>query len=387
MFLNMKLNSKNHETRAKAIAKVRNQDKLLPLLLKENQYDVLEAGMKNLVPNSAVSSLALNGDLSEAVRKTAIREWISRKKEELEHYCEAPESYRTTLNGMRNFCFDIALSAPNRSFFLEALTGIVEQRDLVDLLIALGKKKEECSGLPLLEKQRIYVVSSYDLLCKDVWERLTDPKQIARAFTSPDIPFLPVGKIEDIRDKDLLVQVAENGATESVRSHAETTLSKFDGNAAADRFKKQIETESDAGALLDRLMKEDDVRQMDAIADRLAEVGDSTYNNKLKRLIAEVSANRDEYDPNLRIRLTNTYGKWNHMDWKKAMLTFADETDLKKYQHDLVNPDNIMGQIFALKDLQELYRMGRFKREIAAMTFKGQPVPTYKDPNAGGFIV
>ena len=36
MFLNMKLNSKNHETRAKAIAKVRNQDKLLPLLLKED---------------------------------------------------------------------------------------------------------------------------------------------------------------------------------------------------------------------------------------------------------------------------------------------------------------------------------------------------------------
>ena len=387
MFLNMKLNSKNHETRARAIAKVHDQNKLLQLLLKEEQYDVLEAGMKNLVPDSSVSSLALNGSVSEAIRKTAMREWIGRKKEALELYCETPESYQTAVNGMRNFCFDIALSAPNRSFFLEALTGIIKQHDLVDLLIALGKKKEECSGLPLLEKQKIFVVNSNDLLCRDVWERVTDPKQIARAYTNPSIPFLPPDKIEDIRDKDLLARVAENGASESVRRDAEKALSKFDGNAAVDRFKKQIETENDAGTLLDGLMKEVDVRRMDAIANRLAEVGDSTYNSKLKRLIAEVSANRDDYNPNLRIRLTNTYGKWNHMDWKKAMLTFADETDLKKYQQDLANPDNIMGQIFALKDLQELYRMGRFKNEIAAMTYKGQPVPTYKDPNAGGYIV
>ena len=75
------------------------------------------------------------------------------------------------------------------------------------------------------------------------------------------------------------------------------------------------------------------------------------------------------------------------MQWKEDQLHFVDEHDLDQYEKDLHNTDNVMNQIQAVKDLQALYRAGRFVSRISTMTYKGQPVVTYTDPYGPQIVV
>ncbi|MBO4364710.1 MAG: hypothetical protein J5804_00270 [Eggerthellaceae bacterium] len=73
------------------------------------------------------------------------------------------------------------------------------------------------------------------------------------------------------------------------------------------------------------------------------------------------------------------------MSSNQVRLKFANRTDLNRLRSDLYG-DNVHRSISALDDLQEMYRLGTFCSEIAEMTYNGQPVATYRDPNAGHII-
>ena len=386
LFLNSKLKSKDWRTREKAIACVQDEKLLMAMILSDPHPCVVSAGIKAIPSEDTLLMLAKQDGVKGDIRREAFSVWVERKKAALEKAGKGSDEAAKIRKELHDTCFRVALTTDYRSEFISAMHGLTTQEELLELLAAMGRRYESRTGYRLAEQQKCIVMSSYDTVCKDVYEELTDVNLFALALCHPDVHYYPRDRIYKIEDYKVLQKIADEATSEYARKEARSALEHFAGSVELKALKAELAKETSVDALLERIT-EAKPEHLNAYADRLAQVGSFADNSKLENLIYKVNANRSGYQPGLRITLTNVYGKWNQLDWKEAKLRFADQQDLDRMKKDLDNPENIMNRIFALNDLQQLYKMGRFTAEIAGMTYRGQPVPTYKDPNADSIIV
>ncbi len=375
MFLNMRLKSKDPQTRIKAVRELQD-DQLLQFLQQESDWDVKLEAAKCIRKTELIHNILLDLDHPCNYRAALMKEFSRRMHERADLQ---PEKSRDYCRLVLDLCIHIAQNAKDQST-LELVDGaLVKDREIVDFLIAIGMIYQEAKES---KKAGIYdyPYKGYERIRNELAQKLSDPNEITRLLAHPYamIPYKQEGELfSRINDKEQLLQIAVNGS-EHVREAAKKRLESFDTDAANRAFKNELQSIGDVQQLVDRIMNEKNSQRIIAIADRIAEVGDNSHCLVIEQWIRQISADRDAYPPQLRASLINVYGKLAKMQFKEALLYFADEYDLDQYQKDLNNPDNIMGQIFALKDLQALYKMGRFRNRISAMQYDGQPVPTYK---------
>ena len=141
----------------------------------------------------------------------------------------------------------------------------------------------------------------------------------------------------------------------------------------------------DAGKLFMRLRGERDPIRISRIVDKLKSMEAPKDFSYVDGPFSIVMRNRESYPDYLVQQLTDIYASWTGMSSKQVRLKFANQADLERLKSDLYG-DNVHQSIRALEDLQEMYRMGKFRSEIAAMTYDGQSVATYRDRNAGNII-
>ncbi len=141
----------------------------------------------------------------------------------------------------------------------------------------------------------------------------------------------------------------------------------------------------DAGKLFMYLRGERDPNRIYCIVEKLKSMEAPKDFSYVEGPFSIVMRNRESYPEHLVQQLIDVYAHWTNMSSKQVRLKFANRVDLDRLKENL-NGDNVNQSICALDDLQEMYRLGTFRSEIAAMTYNGQSVPTYRDPNAGNII-
>ena len=141
----------------------------------------------------------------------------------------------------------------------------------------------------------------------------------------------------------------------------------------------------DAGKLFWHLLGERDPDRISCIVDKLKSMEAPKDFSYVEGPFSIVMRNRESYPDYLVQQLTDVYARWTGMSPRHVRLKFASRGDLDRLRESLYG-DNVNQSIVALKDLQEMYRLGVFRSEIAAMTYNGQSVATYRDRNAGNII-
>ena len=184
---------------------------------------------------------------------------------------------------------------------------------------------------------------------------------------------------------DLLVDechpIAESSASEGVRAAAREAMADPEPIDLAAALAKRPSAEE----VVRMLLVERDPGRIENLAAYLKGMSAPKDISGVEGAFVMMMSRRDAYPPEAVRHFTTIYSKWAGITSEEARLKFATYDDLERLKAKLEG-DSVNASISALGDLQKLYQMGKFRREIGQMAFNGQPVPAYKDCSAGNNV-
>ena len=190
------------------------------------------------------------------------------------------------------------------------------------------------------------------------------------------------------RSRDLLGVLAKecrsliaSSTSEAVRAAARKGLEE----PAPTDLKAALSGNADAYQVANLLLGERDADRIDIVATYLEQMPAPKDLSMVEGAFAYMIGHCESYPAETVRRFTAVYARWTGMSFDDARLKFLPHEGLERLKRDLYG-DNVMASMRALNDLQRLWNMGRFRQEISQMEYKGLPVSTYRDPNAGGIV-
>ena len=175
--------------------------------------------------------------------------------------------------------------------------------------------------------------------------------------------------------------IAESNASEEVRAAAREAMADPEPIDLAAALAKRPSAEE----VVRLLLAERDPVRIDILAAYLKGMSTPKGLSGIEGAFAMMMSRRDAYPSETVRHFTNLYSNWAGITTEEARLKYMTQDDLERLKAQLYG-DNVMENIRALDELQKLWRVGKFRHEIGRMTYNGQPVATYKDPNAGNII-